>query len=928
MGGASKAVKTSKRALAWLVPRSQFHPAIDPDPGPATWILIATVGILSYLLVRLAGTLVLRPELIWPLWPGCALLVAVLFSTRLSLWPMLLLAGFAGFLFNDLRAGVGARQIVLLLLSDVGEILVASFGLRCAFGGRLFLNTTRSLFKYLLIAGLAAPLAAALVCPFALGGQYWVSFRLSFLTEAIALVLITPAIIGWIYMACGLKRRPRAYYVELAAIVAALVPAGFVTFVTSAGSHHPELFYSLVPFLLWAALRLGMTSITTVMVIVAFLSTWGAVHGRGPFALPDSLDNVLSLQLFLLCAAVPFMFLAALAEQHKTAHESLRESETRFRLVANKAPVLIWMSGPDKLCTYVNQPWLDFTRRSIEAELGNGWVDCVHPEDAERCMRTYTEAFDRGEDFRMEYRLRRHDGQYRWFFDHGVPRVTAEGVFAGYIGSAVDVTEAKVAQARLEQTTERLRLAMEAGGIGGWEVDLKTDGKVRFGTKVPALLGLPPEAEFGTAGKFWAQVHPRDRSGLAKAFRAARENHTEFDHEFRVIGHDGTLHWLRTKGKFFYSAEGMPEKILGISVENTERRRAEQALRESEERLRLAVEAGRMSVYSWDSRTDKVERSGHSAQILGIGDATSITGEEILARVHPSDREPVLSAISALGVARPLLQISYRMVRPDNSVIWVEGNGRAYFDEEGKITRIVGMVADVSERKRAEEVLASLNRRLIEAQEADRARIARDLHDDIGQQLALLSLGLAQVNRLGLTPGDEAQSMIDRMEKQVLDITSTVNSLSHRLHSSSLKHLGLTAAARSCCKEVSSQQGVEIKFRDRTGSRSLPPDLALCFFRVLQEALQNAIKHSGVRHFEVELREDADFLELTVSDAGSGFDIETAMNGQGLGLVSMRERLKLVNGELLIRSRSQGGTTVIARAPLAPAASARSLAAV
>ena len=910
---------TSKQATRPFAPL-YGRPAIDPDSGLATWILILAVGILSYVVVRLAGSLVLRPQLIWPFWPGSAFLVAVLLSTRRSLWPILLLAGFAGFTVNDVLAGLAARSIALYLLSDVGEILVAAVGIHYAFPGGLRLNNTRSLFKYLLIAGVLSPMVAAFVCVLVIGGQHRFSWRLSFLTEALALLTLTPAILGWVDSACSWKRRQRAYYVEVVAMIAGLVAAGFVTFVTSAGGHHPELFYSLVPFLLWAALRFGITGISAVMVIVAFLSTWGAVHGRGPFTGFEPVDNVLSLQNFLLCATVPFMFLAALAEQHKTAHESLRESETRFRLVANTAPVMIWMSDPERLCVYFNQPWLDFTGRLIEAEKGNGWAEGVHPEDLEKCLRIYTQAFDRHEEFRMEYRLRRHDGRYRWVLDHGVPRFTPEGVFAGYIGSAIDVTEFKVAQTKLAQTTERLRLAMEAGGIGGWEVELKTDRKVRFGTKIPALLALAPETDSGPPEKFWAHVHPQDRRRLARAIETAKQSHAEFDEEFRMFGQDGTLHWVRTKGKYVYSAEGEAETILGISVETTDRKRAEDALRESEERLRLAVEAGRMSAYSWDARTDKVEHSGHSAQILGIDDATSITGGEVLERVHPGDRDAVMSAISALEVSRPTLQLSFRMVRPNGSVIWAEGNGRAYFDENGKMTRIVGMVADVSERKRAEEVLASLNRRLIEGQEADRARIARDLHDDIGQQLALLSLGLAQINRLELTRKDEPKRMIDRMEKLVLDITSTVNSLSHQLHSSSLKHLGLTAAARSCCKELSSQQGVAIDFRGDTNSRPLPPDLALCFFRVLQEALQNAIKHSGVRRFEVELREDSGFLELTVSDLGSGFDLESAMNGPGLGLVSMRERLKLVNGELLIRSRSQGGTTVVARAPLAPAA--------
>ena len=142
--------------------------------------------------------------------------------------------------------------------------------------------------------------------------------------------------------------------------------------------------------------------------------------------------------------------------QRKRAEAELRESEARFRLVADSAPVMIWMSAPDKLCTYFNKPWLDFTGRSIDQELGNGWAEGVDPEGLPRCLDTYTRAFDRREAFRMEYRLRRHDGEYRWVSNIGVPRFNPDGSFAGYIGSCIDVSEQKRAEEQLRQAQEDL----------------------------------------------------------------------------------------------------------------------------------------------------------------------------------------------------------------------------------------------------------------------------------------------------------------------------------------------------------------------------------------------------------------------------------------------------------------------------------------
>ena len=181
---------------------------------------------------------------------------------------------------------------------------------------------------------------------------------------------------------------------------------------------------------------------------------------------------------------------------------SPRESEGLFRLVADSLPLLVWISGSDKRCTYFNKPWLDFTGRPLESEIGDGWADGVHAADLPHCLDTYTRAFDRREPFMMEYRLRRHDGEYRWVLDNAAPLFDPDGSFAGYIGVCFDVTEFRRAESERNIANDRLRLAMESGKSVGWQWDLKTNRVNRFGDLSTGLRHVPSDPSVGDIDDF------------------------------------------------------------------------------------------------------------------------------------------------------------------------------------------------------------------------------------------------------------------------------------------------------------------------------------------------------------------------------------------------------------------------------------------
>jgi signal transduction histidine kinase len=238
-----------------------------------------------------------------------------------------------------------------------------------------------------------------------------------------------------------------------------------------------------------------------------------------------------------------------------------------------------------------------------------------------------------------------------------------------------------------------------------------------------------------------------------------------------------------------------------------------------------------------------------------------------------------------------------------------------FFKENGEFDGALAMVSDITERKRAEEALSCMNRRVIEAEERERNRIAKDLHEDVGQRLALLAIGIDQLKNDLPNRTIELLGRMDAVRKQTLEILNDVKASAHELYSPRLEYLGVAAVMRIFCEEFGERKKVEIAFRSRGLPSLVQPGVSVCLFRVLQEALHNGIKHSGVEKFCVQLWSD-DEIHLTVSDSGAGFDLEAARRGSGLGLIRMEQRLRLVNGTFSVESQPEKGTTVHASVPL------------
>lgn len=463
---------------------------------------------------------------------------------------------------------------------------------------------------------------------------------------------------------------------------------------------------------------------------------------------------------------------------------------------------------------------------------------------------------------------------------------------------------------------DRLRLAMESGKSVGWDWDIKSGRNVCFGDLV-TMFGIPSDTYIGRVEDFNGRVHPDDRGEVSRAVNAAMQSHHLYAAEFRILRPDGSVRWVAAKGKFYYSGDGNPERMLGMAVDITERKHVEQVLQVRESELTEAQRLAQVGSWQWDPATDTVTWSKELYRIARRDPALpAATFEEHSRLYSPESYERLCIAVDeALRTGTPY-ELELEMVRADGASRWIRARGEVQRDTAGRILGLRGTAQDITDRKRIEEALASTNRRVIEAEERERSRIAMDLHEDIGQRLTLLAI---EIERLGKHPANQPADLLDRMHavrKQTLNILADVKASAHELHSPRLDYLDIATVMKCFCKEFGERKGVEIDFRDEGQLGLVPPDVSICLFRILQEALYNGVKHSEARRFEVRWWETLDELHLTIGDSGIGFDVEEARKGSGLGLIRMEQRLKLAKGAFSIESRPQHGTTIHARVPL------------
>ena len=352
--------------------------------------------------------------------------------------------------------------------------------------------------------------------------------------------------------------------------------------------------------------------------------------------------------------------------------------------------------------------------------------------------------------------------------------------------------------------------------------------------------------------------------------------------------------------------------IVGLLWQRARKRKAEAVMREAEERFRVMADNTPSLVWMCDPRGKITYLNERRIAFTGP-DLKAGYGDSWAAYVHPDDVKGILDRLSQALKDRQPFSMEYRLRRSDGVHRQMFDIASPRMNGDGSFAGFIGSAIDVTDQKLAQQALEKVSGQLIEAQENERSRIARDLHDDICQRLALLSMEIEQANH----SQNGSPKNLEEIRKHCSEIAGDVQSLSHELHSSKLDYLGVVAAIRGFCSEFSTQHKVSIAFTDSNVPGHLSKDVSLCLFRVTQEALHNAVKYSGTNQFTVRISGSADEVQLEVRDAGTGFDVAEAKKSRGLGLVSMQERVHLVHGSLSVESQTGMGTRILAFVPFA-----------
>ena len=684
--------------------------------------------------------------------------------------------------------------------------------------------------------------------------------------------------------------------------------------------------------------------------------TWpDEVRARIPEVIAD-LHGALG-ELGRLVAALPGGELVSNGSAGKpSAHLALRGRVLDFRRMAERGPVLVRIMSTARRCRWVNRAWLEFTGRGLQNALGDGWLEDVHPDDRARCQRLCRETLDASRLERIEYRLRRGDGEYGWVLEIATPRASVRGKEGGYAGTAIDITAQKRSELQLSLQSAVSNVLTGAADLSaaaqpllavlcdqlGWELGELwcpgPDGDIRC-EHVWSAAHIDAEplravartrtfhaatgSSWQSAAMLWVSDLRRDENMRCEPEVAALGMRTLLRQPIRI--HGETLLVLRLFSARARPVEPEVQRLLrAVAVlvgQFAERRLGEERLRISEARKAAILEAALDAVVTLDARGRILEFNAAAQTLFGYPRQVA-SGREFLklaipcrlhARAEQAVREFRLTGQSALLGQR----FEATGLRADGQEFPIEVAMMSIGVDEPSLLTLY--ISDLSARKRSEqqvnayqERLRALMADLVLVEERERRSLAEDLHDGLSQTIALTRMKVAAL-RAGL--GSELGQALDEIETLIDHTNRSARSIGFELSPPVLHDLGLGPALQWLVENIQTRYGVAILLQDEDQPDPSDERTRVILFRSIRELLINAAKHAGARHISVRVERAPEALCVSVADDGVGMDSGLATE-KGSGLMSIRERKNHVGGSMKIDSAPGFGTKISLSTPL------------
>ena len=590
--------------------------------------------------------------------------------------------------------------------------------------------------------------------------------------------------------------------------------------------------------------------------------------------------------------------------ERRRSVDALRLSEVRYRALATNLPdTSVFLYDHDLRYVLVDGPTLERVGLSKEALEGRTIFDVLTPAQAERLVPLRRAAL-RGEvvEFEETYKGRTHAV-------HLLPIRDGSGAIIYGLGVAVDVTERNRAQERLADNESRLRAIIDAEP----ECVKVLDANGHVLTMNPAGLAMieadSPEQIVGqNVLRVVAPGYHKAFADLSRRIFAGETGTLEFE----IIGFKGTHRWLETHAVPLRGPKGDVHSVLGITRDITTRKHAEQALRDSQERLQLVARATNDAVWDWDLVTDDLWWGEGFLQMFGYtSDEIEPSVESWYTRLHPEDRERVITGIrAAIDGGETTWSDEYRFLRRDGAYAEIFDRGYVIHNVDRRPIRMVGSMMEVSERKRTEAQLRNLAARLEAIREEERTRIAREIHDEVGQALTALKMDLAWLGKKVPPRGTPVLRKLQTMEGVIDATMDALHRILAELRPGVLDDLGLPAAIRWLAEEFKRRTEIICTVQMTGGEPQLDSGQATAVYRILQEALTNVARHAQAKRVEIRLHALPTAFELVVTDDGRGITAAEVGASGTLGILGMRERALTWHGRVTVHGAPGRGTTV------------------